>query len=172
MELFLRRFLKAWHPQIRTKLATLITLLIGAIALFISLYFPARLEEQALGAAVDKAQSITEMTAFIISSTLYFEDPDAVEESLKGTKQDKDLVYIVVLNHSGQVFTAFRKDIADQTNFNQATNNSHISQDGTIYKTMAPILHKGREIGQLYLGLSLKEVRANIERSRKHQNNS
>ena len=53
--------------RFQTRLAMLVSLLASGIAAFIFLYFPARLEHQALDAVGAKARSIGAMTAFSIS---------------------------------------------------------------------------------------------------------
>ena len=151
-------------PKIRTKLVSVITLLIGAISLFIFFYFPARLENQAIRATAAKAQSITEMTAFSVSPALYFEDRKDAEEILEGAGQSRDLAYIIVVDGSGNVFADFNRSEADQARFAQVEDDA---SDGDIYRTMTPILHNDVEIGKLYLGLSLKELRAEVDRSRR-----
>ncbi|MDZ7261146.1 MAG: PAS domain S-box protein, partial [candidate division KSB1 bacterium] len=128
--------------------------------------FPARLEHQAFKAIVAKAQSIAEMTAFSISSAVYFEDIETIEDAFESARQNKDLVYMVVLNSSGDMMTAFGKDKAEQVNFIQAKEHNYISRDGRIYEIMTPVRLNNQEIGQLYLGLSLTELRAEISRSR------
>ena len=151
-------------PKIRTKLVSVITLLIGAISLFIFFYFPARLENQAIRATAAKAQSITEMTAFSVSPALYFEDRKDAEEILEGAGQSRDLAYIIVVDGSGNVFADFNRSEADQARFAQVEDDA---SDGDIYRTMAPILHNDVEIGKLYSGLSLRELRAEVDRSRR-----
>jgi hypothetical protein len=51
-----------WNYPIRTKLFSLIGALIAAISVFIYLYFPARLEEQALEHLEEQVTSICQMT--------------------------------------------------------------------------------------------------------------
>jgi signal transduction histidine kinase/CheY-like chemotaxis protein/HPt (histidine-containing phosphotransfer) domain-containing protein len=166
MTAFSKLFPHSGSFTVRTKLITLITLLIGGISLFIFIYFPSKLEEQAISSIEAKAQSIAVMTAFSISPALYFEDIESIKEVLEGAKQNHDLVYIVVLNDSGRVISAFNQDRAGQADFIQVKNKNHISRDGNIYKVMAPILSNRSEIGQLFLGLSLKELKTGIARSR------
>ena len=146
--------LQRWNFTIRTKLAVLITLLIAGISLFIFVYFPFRLENQAVKGIVHEAESITEMTAFHVGPGLFFEDLEAIEEAFKGAQKNRDLIYMVVMNNSGQVFAAFNRKEANRSNFAQTTDNQHISQDGMIYRTTTPILNNGEKIGQFYLGLS------------------
>ena len=167
MRTFLKLPLEGWSSKISTKLVSVITLLIGAISLFIFCYFPARLESQAIRAIAAKAHSITEMTAFSVSPALYFEDRKDVEEALKGARQNQDLVYIVVVDGSRDVFAEFNMVEAHRADFSQMGEDHHISADGNTCRTVTPILHNDVEIGKLYLGLSLKELRAEVDRSRR-----
>ena len=166
MALISKLFSKDWKPTIRTKLTAIFTLLIGVISVFIFTFFPARLENQATEAVIAKAQTIAEMMAYSISPALFFEDSENIENVFKSAKQNKDLVYIVLVDNSGKTVAAFNKDQAEQANFVRAENNNHISEDGMIYNTMTPVLHNNYKVGELYLGLSLKKLRAEIRKSR------
>ena len=154
-------------PKIRTKLVSVITLLIGAIAITIFFYFPARLENQAIRAVAAKAHSITEMIAFSVSPALYFEDRKDTEEILEGAGQSSDPAYIIVVDGSRDVFAEFHMVEAHRADFSQMGEDHHISSDGNTYRTVTPILHNDVEIGKLYLGFSLKELRAEVDRSRR-----
>jgi signal transduction histidine kinase/ActR/RegA family two-component response regulator len=166
MDSFLKRFVHRWMFTIHTKLAVLITLLVGGICLFIYYYFPARLESQAMSALSDRAHSITEMMAFSVSPALYFEDRDDIMEALAGVRRTKGLVYIVVHKESGEEFAAVGKTLADRADYLSTDHDRHISPDGDVFRTTRPIIHNGQEIGRFYLGLSLRELRSKISASR------
>ncbi|MGB8658405.1 MAG: response regulator [Candidatus Zixiibacteriota bacterium] len=166
MSLFSNLFSHRWFSTIRMKLGITITLLIGVISIFISVYFPARQQKQALNATDTKAHSIARMTAFSLSSALYFEDIAGINEALEGAKQNKDLVYIVVLNHSGRVISGFNPEKAELQDFALSKEYPHMSPNGRIYEVMSPVFMKGQKIGRLYLGLSLEELRSDVTRSR------
>ena len=155
------------HLTIRSKLAVLFMVLIGVISLFIFIYFPSRLKNQAIEASVDKAQSIAEMTAFSISPALLFDDVKGAQEVIEGARQNEDLIYIVVLDDSGHLFTAFNQNEADQIDLIQTEKqNLRMSQDGMVYEVMTPILNGDEEIGQLFLGISFARLKKEIGRSR------
>ncbi|HMH55728.1 MAG TPA: hypothetical protein VK535_05650, partial [Gemmatimonadales bacterium] len=67
---------------LRVQLTLLTGLLIGAIAGFMFVFFPARLERQALGATRDRGQAMARMAAFSVAPGLYFADNVAVTEGL------------------------------------------------------------------------------------------
>jgi signal transduction histidine kinase/CheY-like chemotaxis protein len=162
MRSFLARVARRWIFTIGTKLAVLIILLIGGISLFIYHYFPARLESQAMSAISDKAHSITEMMAFNVSPALYFEDRDGAAEALGGARRSEGLVYIVVLDDSGNEFASIGRRMADRVDFLSTSHHDYISPDGYVFRTTTPVIHNGRQIGRFYLGLSLLELRSKI----------
>ena len=167
MAKFLKLLLQGYFFTIRTKFATIITFLIGVISLFIFLYFPAKLEDQAISAIVAKAQSITAMTAFSISPGLFFDDTESIVEAFDGARQNQDVLYIVVQNDSGRIVDAFNREQAVRANFRLKQNQNRVNEDGNLYQAVAPIVFQGHEIGKLFLGLSLQKVRAEISGIRK-----
>lgn len=152
--------------SIRNKLISIITLLIGLISLFIFIYFPSRFEKQAFKAITDNAESISEMTALSISSAVVFGDNDAAQETLKGTKQNKDLLYIIVVNDSGHVFAAVNEDSARKVHYIQNSSQQTLSPNGIMYKTKTPIYNEKNQIGMLYMGFSLEKLRIETNHSR------
>jgi signal transduction histidine kinase/DNA-binding response OmpR family regulator/HPt (histidine-containing phosphotransfer) domain-containing protein len=162
----MRRNIKTVHRQmrLRTKVFILMILFIGAISIFISIFFTRKLESQALDAVQTKARSIAEMTVFNVSPALYFGDVKTIEEAFESTKQNKELVYLVVVNQSGKVATAFHKAQADTANFFEA--GIGVSADGNVYQYATPVLYDGHVIGRLYSGLSLAELKTQIQESR------
>ncbi|MCZ6633350.1 MAG: ATP-binding protein [bacterium] len=154
----------AFNLTVRTKLAIGISLLIAAISIFIFTYFPSRQAEQEMRALGEKAESIAKMTAFSLAPALIFEDPLSAEQVLEGTKQNQDLAYIIVFNKTGQVFVSYSQETGEQAGYRQVQDSNN-----QFYKTEKSIRHseEGDEIiGQLYLGLSLKDVNARVGQSR------
>ena len=92
--------------RLQTRLAIMVSLLAGSIAAFIFVYFPARLEQQALDAVGAKAHSIGAMTAFSISPALVFGDSEAVQEGFQGALRNRDLAYLVAVDRGGRIVDA------------------------------------------------------------------
>ncbi len=137
--------------RLGTKLALLMTALIGGIALFFYLYVPSRLERQALHAIGGKAETIGELTAFAVAPALLFGDTAGVDEALAGAVQSSDLVYMIVLDVHGRRISSVVRG----------------GGVGRIYPIATPVVRDGRRLGTLYLGLSLSELRPEIERARR-----
>ncbi len=166
MRLLPKSLSERWFSSIGTKLAILITLLIALISLFMYVLFPAKLKHQAVKSIAAKAQSVAQMTAFSISSAVFFEDQEAAQEALQGARQNQDLVYVVVLDESGDVFAVFNRDKAEEANYLKTKNDHPVSPDGSLFQISTNIFGNGRNIGRLYLGLSLEDLQAEVNRSR------
>jgi len=151
---------------IRTKLAVLITLIIGVISLFIFAFFPARLEYQATRSIIAKAHSIAGMTAYSVSPALYFEDVESIREVFKSTRQNKDVIYIMVLDKAGNIIASYDEERALEHDYLKGHGNEVLSCDGSVYRLVAPIIHNDGEIGTLCLGLSLKDLTRSVRKSR------
>ena len=154
------------NRSISVRFATIITILIAAISVFIYFYFPYKLEMQARKAIAEKATSISEMTAFSISPCLLFRDKEAAGEAIQGTLQNEDLAYVVVIDDGGDVFASFNEKTAREANYWKAELEGPVSAPGGYYRSITPVSYNNRVIGQIYLGLSLEGLEADIEASR------
>jgi two-component system, cell cycle sensor histidine kinase and response regulator CckA len=150
--------------NIRGKLALVFSLLIAAISLFILLYFPARQKQQALDAVSDKAKSIAQMTAYSLSSGLYFDDYDAVKEVLESAKQNKDIIHISVLNDSNKVY--FTYGVCNLTHSIQTSSDISIVRSDNTFQISCPINYSNHRIGHLILDFSLASILDEIAQSR------
>ncbi|NIM18223.1 MAG: response regulator [Candidatus Aminicenantes bacterium] len=155
-----------FRTTIGTKFIIVFTLMVGIISAFIYAYFPLKFEKQAIKSTADKAQSIIAVTAFNISSTLLFEDKRDMENILESVKQDRDIVYLLVYNSKGEVFSEFNYQTAVRVDYEFPSNKNPISEDELIYRTMTPIIHNKKQIGMLFLGISLENLRSQVASSR------
>ena len=142
---------------IKGKLSALIAVLMAAISVFIYLFFPARLEEQARTHLQDKATSICEMTAYSVSSALMFNDVDAAHNVFLGARQNPELEYMEIRDLSGEVFARFGAPAAAVAD--------EVTDDGR-YTAIVPVRHGDREIGVVQAGFSLTKLDESVARSR------
>lgn len=166
------------------------SLLIALICLTIFAYFPARLKRQARSAIADKAFSMSEMAAFSLGPALATGDRPKVAEALVGIRGNPDLVYLMVLDASGQPFGWFNESIAAQYRYgsfpmsrreglfparnqpggprfaaSEATAGG-FSSDDKIYQSTTTIRDRGHLVGRIFIGLSLDRLNEEIARSR------
>lgn len=157
---------RRFNVSIRSKLAIAFSFLIAIVSTFIFLYLPMKLEERSFKSIAERAQSIAEMTSFSVGTALLFDDVKTIDEAIAGARQNEDLLYIIVLDTAGRTVTSFNNPAAVRSNYLSSEGDDHISDDGTAYRLFTPILSNGHEIGKLYVGLSLTELKNEISRTR------
>lgn len=152
--------------SIRTKFIIIISLLVSLLSLFIFIYFPYRLEQQAIESIASRAKGIASMAAESFSPVLLFNDKFEMENSLRNVRQNKDLVYLVVLTQNNAIFAQYNLKTAIKSGFNSFSARRPITTDHAMYRTACPIYHKNKQIGQLYLALSLEDLHIRVSHSR------
>ena len=83
---------------IRVQLTVLTGLLIAGIAGFMFVFFPARIEQQALAATRDRTESMAHVAAFSAAPALYFADTAAVTEALAALKANSLMRYAIAFD--------------------------------------------------------------------------
>lgn len=151
---------------IRNKLVLLLTGLIGVFCIFIYLYFPYQLEKRSMTALVEKARSIGEMTAYSVSPALLFEDLVDVQVTLQSAEHDADIVYVILHDSAGKVFSALNQDLPEADGYLEAQNGSRLSEDGSIYIMMISVMSEDEKIGELFVGISLNGIHEQTENYR------
>ena len=98
------RMLRKLEPRtLRSKVAILFTLVVGTISIFFFLLIPARLDDQAMTALIEKAENVAKVAAFSVTSALVFEDSLAIRQMLQAGFEVRDLQYIVVTDQAGEI---------------------------------------------------------------------
>ena len=100
-----------------------------------------------------KAETLAHLTAFTIHPSIHFQDRAALEEALSGTRQDKDVSYVIVNDTAGNTLASFHPERAS---------------DRDQYKVTTPIVDEGKEIARLHIGVSLARLHREIVETRVH----
>ena len=161
-----RRRLRWPVKTVRHKLVVLTGLLVAAIALFMYLFFPARLEQQAIETMGARAASVAEMSAYTLGPALDFDQVDEVEEALQAALQFEDVLYAYVQTADGAFVGSFLRDSTVATPLIGLGTVDGVGPYGRLYHVRRPIGMHGKELGQLYMGFSLQPIRAALARSR------
>ena len=135
----------------RARLALTMSDLILVIAAAIWIYLPRMLEREAIALITHKAETLAQLTAFTIHPAIFFGDHGALEEALSGTRQDKDVAYVIVTDPAGQTLASFHPERAN---------------DATLYRVQTPIRDQGHEIARLHIGMSLARLHRQIVQMR------
>ena len=151
---------------IRDKLLVAFSVLVAAIAAFIFLFFPQRLERQALRSTVAKAAAISQMAAYSLASALLFDDEAAVVEVLVGAGAAEDVAFLLVWNGSGRL-VATHGTVPASVDLPRAPADGAVSRDDDHYVSTTAVRSGDRRVGTLTLGISLASLRAEVASSRR-----
>jgi len=143
-----------WNRSIRQKLFLLVGILVAVISCSIYLYFPSRLESQATGHFEDKAKTICNLTAFSITSALYFEDLQSMAEVVSGAGKNRELIYVTIYDGSEREFATYSGDSLAAGGLPSES------------RERIAIVHKGQSIGRIETGFSKSLLHAQIAQSR------
>ncbi len=91
---------------IKWKLVLTISLLVGTIALFVSLYFPAQQERIAVRGLESKAINVAKMMAYISSTAVEFADVASIQRLFSAVENDPDFIYAQVLLTDGSTLAS------------------------------------------------------------------
>ena len=150
----------------RTRLALAMCALILIISVAIWIYLPHKLEQEAIALIAHKAETLAQLTAFTIHPAVYFQDRVALEEALSGTRQDKDVAYVIVRDTAGNQLAAFHPERGQAASIARQSPGGSVSADGSLYEVMAPIRERDRELARLYIGISLARLNRQISSTR------
>jgi len=143
--------------RISIRIFLLIVPIILAMSLLIIIQGPKEFRKQAFSDAEAKTTSISRMVAFSLAPALFFEDEQTIEGIILSARQNKDLAYLVVVDASGREVAAFQRAAAPALDF-ELLQKGRRSIDAHAYHLAVPLIYKEKEIGRLFLGLSLEEV--------------
>lgn len=173
--------------EVGTKLALVTTLILALFSLWIYVYFPEKLQQQAVDALAQRATSIADVTAQTLAPAVERDDPVAIASSLTSLRRNHDLTYFIVRDIDGHTAASFNEMVeASIGPFTESTNSPRkphpivsgmtagepsetvaaMSDDGRAYRTMTPIRYRGRRIGTLIVGFSLDRVLDETSRSK------
>lgn len=167
--------------SLRTKLALLMSALIGIISIFLIWYLPSRIRDGARLSMIDTATSIAAMGAHGLSESVSAGQPVSGAPILRALRQSTDLVYIVATDLEGAVLSSFNETLAEQSRYAtlatapppspQPGLDSEVrggfTGDRRIYQAIAPIRDRARPVGRLYLGFSMDRHNANVAAGRR-----
>ena len=91
---------------IKWKLVLTISTLVGTIAIFVSLYFPAQQERIAVSGLESKAINVAKMMAYISSTAVEFADVASIEKLFGAVENDADFIYAKILLANGSTLAS------------------------------------------------------------------
>jgi PAS domain S-box-containing protein len=158
-----RKIVLSWPiRRFRVKLAIFLSMPVVVVSLFIFLYFPRQLKRQAVRMASAKAEAIADLMAYSIGPSVFFNDTRALNETLGSTVRNNALLYVFVCDTTGRLVSG-----AGLLPEGIGPVRSGEDPAGGAYRTGRMLTHRGRTVGRLYLGISVRELEAQVANSRR-----
>ena len=155
---------------VKHKLIMAVAVLMAAIGVFYSMYFPSR-EKQAMAESMKaKAVTIAEMIGTGAEAGLQFSDTSAVEETLKPLAKVEEVETALVFDADGKKFAAFKPEneaLLEQVEINQGdAGQMQWGEDYDHLVVKQPILSGEEIIGSVVLVLSRAQLNETVSQSR------
>ncbi|HPI20573.1 MAG TPA: CHASE sensor domain-containing protein, partial [Candidatus Kapabacteria bacterium] len=106
--------------------------------------------------------SEAKIISYNISSALFFNDLDAIGESIEAAKLNENIIYVVVTDNNNKIITAYNSQAAKLFEYLKISYEDDYSHKLTVYKICSNITYKGEKIGHLYLAHSLIELNERV----------
>lgn len=151
--------------SIRGKLLFSFTLLVTSLAVFVFLFFPARLERQAMEAVAAKAHAISDVTAYSLGAGVYFGDSTAVHDVLKGAARAPDIEVLIVRDTAKKIIGMWRSGTFNPSHKNYRL--GVVTVEDSLKVVTSPIMHADQRIGNLTVAISLRGVRRDVQMARR-----
>ncbi len=147
--------------SLKVKLTSVITLLLGAISIFVYVYFPQKFKQERYKSLNEKANSIAKITAYGVSSGVYFDDYEATFEEIEALIKTEAIRYVIIIKGDSLYFN-YNKATADSCQYKNFSS-TYIDEKMEIMKSHAPVIISNEKIADLYIGYSLHLVNTKIE---------
>ncbi|MCX6153579.1 MAG: ATP-binding protein [Candidatus Kapabacteria bacterium] len=148
------------------KLILPFSFLVFILSIVIYFYFPQKFEEVYFDSLQDKAKSIGEISAFSMSSALYFQDNSAIDDEMHGLLLLHDISYIVITDNQGHILGKHNLKLANECQYKDIFEDSK-TLINNVYKTRHEVHSNLKVIGYLYIGISVDEMIIQSKQSKK-----
>ncbi|MEW5851017.1 MAG: methyl-accepting chemotaxis protein [Myxococcota bacterium] len=140
------------------------TTLVAGFALFLVLFFPARMEEFSRRWVERRAVGVASVLATVAATALEFDDANSVNELLGGLATS-EVLYAVVRKDDGTTFAGFRKERAPATVATPGVEPT-LTYSNDELRLDARLKAKGGATGTLTIGYSLAELNREVAANR------
>ena len=152
----------SWQEQwwarrsVRDKLAIPFALVVGAMSLFVYLYFPSTMERRELAALEARGRSLGAVAAFGVQAAVVFEDERNMEAALEGIVGSGEVVYAQIRRPDGEVLSQV---------FDEGLGGEHDAEVGPgqpLTSVTVPVTMNTDTIAEVMIMLSRADLRENL----------
>ncbi len=150
---------------IHDKLVASFSILVMSVAVFFVTFFPARFEKQAMRAAIARAESVSDMTAYSLEAALLFRDTASVRSVIAEVARRQRLKFALARDETGGRVAV--SGLSERAWSSLGGSLNGVSPDGHTYLTTVTVGRPGSQVGSLTVGLSLSELKEEVVATRK-----
>ncbi len=156
--------------SIARKIAAGVAVFLGAVGLFIFLFFPARQTAQMNKYLGGKAIALAQMGAQGSAMALVFDDPSSLKGTLESLQQVQGATFVEVLRNDGSALGGWNQDAARPLEAAvrqtlQSDSACAVSLPEGLY-AMAPVVSGGKRLGSVVVGVDRSDVQADVNVNR------
>ncbi len=159
--------LRLARSTIRVQMEVIFSFLIAAIAVFLYILVSSKVKDDAIDAAMMRAQTVIDLTSSSMAFPLAMSDNRAVSQVITTTVKSPDVMYIVVEDPSGYVVNSIYLELAKRSAYADVGTGLSINPRRDLIRVMRPIRYIGKDLGEVYIGISLENVNAEISSFRR-----
>jgi signal transduction histidine kinase/CheY-like chemotaxis protein len=137
-------------------------LVIGAIALFVFIYFPRAIEQRETEALLARGHSIAAMAAFTSEAGIMFSDSQEIERSLAGALETNEVVRVDVYGVEEGLLAELSRDEREQVGGPEPRQGEALA----LLSVKEAVLSRGDTIGEVVVSLSQATLREEVNRTR------
>jgi two-component system, NtrC family, sensor kinase len=152
--------------SLRVKLFALVAVTLAAVALFLLVFFPARMRSHSQRWVENRAVGIASVLASANAPGLEFDDPAAVTELLSTLQSAPDAVYAAVRRADGSVLAAWNPSNLTPYEVEYGEEPVAVFHGGLVHVAV-PILTKGGLRGSMVAAFSLSEFDSDMKEALK-----
>lgn len=154
---------RLWRPStFAGRLILPFNLVIGAIALFVFLFFPSAMEKRGRAALVSKGHSIADVATFSVEASVFFNDKTELENAVAGILRAEGVVRVEVWSETEGLLLAQNQTLEE---FRESTESVE-SQEPQLIRIDENMWFRGDRIGTLSLFLSQENLLRDVARTR------
>ena len=149
--------------SIRAKLTAVISLLFWTVSIFIFIFFPSRLKQQAQESMEARAEILATSTSRYIARDSVLNNESTLDFAIRMAREDSLLSYILIFDSKGKLIRSLHEAVAQRANYRATADAFSPMED--ICKSAVAIMHNDTRLGTVFLGLSMRQVDSSVGES-------
>jgi PAS domain S-box-containing protein len=147
-------------------MTVLSAIIVAGISIFISFYYPKKIQDQATSTIRNEAQTIANIVATNSAPAVYFNDSDALNELIAIVKSNSDLRFVVITDLNSKPLASFNIDQALRLEYKSTSIDGDLSSDKKTQMFRSAVILNNHSLGDVYIGVSMDKMLEHVEESR------